>query len=312
MNAKRGMLVFVLVLASVLLMSSFASAGMFDWFGKITGKVTSQPVNVNISVTNTAPTIVSVGSVPAVGLNEGPVSTTVNINFTAADADGALNLNDSSAMVNFTRAGESVRLNISCTKNNTIGNNVVYTCNVPMYWFDGAGTWNVTVFVKDWSNSAASNVSTTFTVNALTGFVSAPAALTWAALTPGAVNQTSNNDPILMNNTGNQNITAGNVQLNTTDLLGETDANRKLYANNFSVGITTGGSPPVECGATTMAPSVYTAIGSAVLPRGNFTVNDGSTGQEQLYFCLKYAGTELTAQAYSSDTTSRAWTLKIA
>ncbi len=310
MNAKRGTLVFVVVLASVLLVSSFASAGMFDWFGKITGKVTQQSVNVNVTISNTAPTIASVSAISAVNLNEGPTSTTVVMSFVASDADGAGNLNDSSAMVNFTRAGEVVRA-VSCTNAGSTATTVNYTCSVPMYWFDGSGTWNVTVFVKDLSNSAASNVSTTFTINALTGFVSSPASLTWASLTPGSVNQTSTNDPIVLNNTGNQNITAGNVQLNTTDLLGELDANRKIYSNNFSVGVTTGGSPPVECGATTMAPSVYTAIGSATLPRGNFTVNDGSTGQEQVYFCIKKVGSELTAQAYSSDSASRAWTLKI-
>jgi hypothetical protein len=102
----------------------------------------------------------------------------------------------------------------------------------------------------------------------------------------------------------------GNVQLNTTNLLGETDSSKALYANNFSVGVNTGGSPPLECGATTMAASAYTAIGSASLPKGNFTINDGSTGQEQLYFCLKKAGSELTAQSYST-LNQGSWTLKI-
>ena len=308
MNEKRnGLIIAVFVL--LLVASSFASAGMFDWMGKLTGKVTSQPVNVNISITNTAPTIVSVSSIPAVNLNEGPVSTTVTMSFVASDADGAGNLNDSSAMVNFTKSAEAVRT-VTCTNVGVVGNTVNYSCSVLMYWFDGAGTWNVTVAVKDLSNALATNSTTTFTVNALTGFVSSPSALTWASLTPGAVNQTSNNDPLLMNNTGNQNISVGNVQLNTTNLRGETDSLKALYANNFSVGVTTGGSPPAECGATTMAASAYTAIGSASLPKGNFTVNDGSTGQEQLYFCLKKAGSELTAQAYST-LNQGSWTLKI-
>ena len=307
--AKKGIGIFFIYLMLVVLVAGFASAGMFDWFGKITGKVTQQNVNVNITVSNTAPTIAAVNSISAVNLNEGPSSTTVTVNFRASDADGAANLNDSSAMANFTRAGESVRLNSSCANVATSGNDVNYSCSVSMYWFDGAGTWDVAVFVKDSSNSGAMNTSTTFTVNALTGYTAAPLALTWATLTPGLANQTSNNDPLLMNNTGNQNIAAGSIQMNTTNLVGETDNSRAIYANNISVGTATGGN--AECAGTTMAANSFTAVTGANLTRGNFSVNDGNTGQEQLYFCLKYVGSELTAQAYST-TSQGAWSLKIA
>jgi hypothetical protein len=299
------LLSFVVVLA----VTGFVSAGLGDWFGKITGRVTSNPVNVNITVADTvAPVISTVNTISAVTLNEGPSSTSVVINFSASDSS---NLNDTSALINLTRSGEAVRANTTCVKIASVGGTIAnYSCTIIFYWFDGAGSWNITASVKDISGNLGMNV-TPITVNALTGFVSAPAALTWAAIIPGSNNQTSSNDPVLMNNTGNQDITAGNVQLNTTNLKGEVDNTKALTAGNFSVGVTTGGSPPAECGATTMASSVYTARGSATLPHGNFTVNDGSTGQEQVYFCLKHAGTELTSQAYSTANMG-AWTLKIA
>jgi hypothetical protein len=304
------MVVFVLVLASILFVSSFASAGMFDWFGKMTGKVTSNPVNVNITVADiVAPVISSISTISSITLSEGPVSTSVVINFSASDSSS---LNDSSAVINLTKAGETARINNSCVKTSSAGitNAANYSCTVVLYWFDGSGSWNITAGVKDISNNLGMNATTLITVNALTGFVISPSAITWASIIPGSTNQTATNDPITMNNTGNQNITAGNVQFNTTNLKGEVDNTRALYANNFSVGNVTGGGNP-ECGATTMSPSVYTAVDSIVLPRGNFTINDGNTGQQRIYFCLKYAGTELTSQAYSTANQG-AWTLKIA
>lgn len=309
MTSRRGVFVFVLAVFLVLVASSFASAGLGEWFGRITGMVTSNPVNVNITVSDVvAPVVYSVNVIPAVNLNEGPSSTVVVVNFSASDSS---DLNDSSTVINLTRSGEAVRANTTnCVRIASAGNNNVnYSCNVRFFWFDGAGDWNIAVGVKDASGNFGMNLTKTVTINALTGFVSSPAALTWAAIIPGSSDQVSINDPVLINNTGNQDISAGSVQLNTTHLKGEVDSTKALYAGNFSAGVTTGGN--AECGATTMAPSVYTAIGSAALPRGNFTVNDNSTGQEQVYFCLKYAGTELTSQAYSTSNMG-AWTLKIA
>ena len=51
---------------------------------------------------------------------------------------------------------------------------------------------------------------------------------------------------------------------------------------------------------------------TANLTKGNFSLNDGSTGQEKLYFCLRYAGTELSTQAYSTaNNTEWNWIVQI-
>lgn len=267
----------------------------------------SNSLTIVSTAANNAPQITWISSIPAVNLNEGPASTSVNVNFTAYDGNGASDINISSAMINFTRAGEALRVNYSCANISTIGNYMNFTCNVPMYWYDDAGTWNITAFVKDSTNLATLN-SSNFTVNALTGFVASPNALAFGSMAAGSTNMTSINDPIVLNNTGNQNISLGNVQINVTNLRGETNSLLALFANNFSVGVATGGN--AECGATTMSASTYVGITGAFLPRGNFSVNDGSTGQEQLYFCIKKTGSELTSQAYSTSNEG-AWTIKI-
>ena len=56
-----------------------------------------------------------------------------------------------------------------------------------------------------------------------------------------------------------------------------------------------------------------TGISGANLSNGNFTVGDGDTGQEELYLCLRYAGTELSAQSYSTgNETEGLWTVEVA
>jgi hypothetical protein len=311
---KKEMALVIVSAILILSVVSFASAGLGSWLGKITGKVTSNPVNLNISISAQAPQIILVPAVSAVNLNEGPANTLVRINFTVYSQSGGTTINDSTSYVNLSSPGEALRLNATCLRTATYGpanKYVNFTCLVPVYWFDVAGAWNITAFIKDTAGASALNGSAFFTINALTGFVEGPSALTWAPITPGNVNQTSTNDPLLMNNTGNQNITSGNIQINSTNLKGESDNSLALYANNFSVGITTGGAPPVECGASAMTKAVFASVTSAVLPRGNFTINDGITGQEQTYFCLKTVGDELTTQAYSTAAEG-AWTVKIA
>ncbi len=255
-----------------------------------------------------APRIISVTNISNVNLNEGPSSTSIIVNFSVFDPNGAGDLNDSSAMVNFTRSGEAVRSNLTCAEISSAGNYANYTCNVYMFWFDAAGSWDVKAFIKDSYNNSAINDTTAFSVNALFAFTATPLSLTWDLLNRGSANQTSNNDPMVLNNTGNQDISSGNIRINATNLLGESDSSKAIYAGNFSIGNSTGAENP-ECGASLMNTSVFTNVTGAVLLRGNFTNNDG-TAQEQLYFCITNVGSELIAQPYSTASQG-AWTIKI-
>jgi hypothetical protein len=276
------------------------------------GNNVTSTYNFTIS-TNTAPTIPTVDSISAVTLLENTYAQ-FTVNFTAYDADGFGNLK-TTATANVTKSGEAVRSNSSCTQVNTFNTNYSnYTCIISMWYFDGFGTWDIGVSVNDTSNSVGINTTQNFTVNTLTAFVSSPSALTFAGISPGAKNTTSNNDPLLLNNTGNYPVTGGNLQINATDLVGETDNSKALYASNFTVASVTSGAN-IECGVTTnqtniMSRSLFTGLNNATLPNGNHSVNNGNTGQEQLYVCLRYAGTELSTQSYST-VNQGAWTVRI-
>ncbi|MFH1290293.1 MAG: hypothetical protein ABIH92_02690 [Nanoarchaeota archaeon] len=290
---------------------SITSAGIGDWFKGITGKATN-PVDLNI--TAGVPQIIHVFNDSmtdvAGGLNSGPSSTSIVINFSVYSPSGAGNLNHSTAKVNFTRSGEDLRQNLSCINIQSSGDYANYSCNVTMWWWDGAGAWDITAFIEDNDTNSAQNTTTDFTVGSTTGFDLSPSALTWPGIAAGTYNITPDG-PILMNNTGNQGIgiTTGNITVNATNLRGESDPTKALWAGNFSIGVSTGGSPPAECSGSTMNAGVYTNVSSATLPADNYTVNDGSTGQEQLYFCLKVVGSEITTQSYSTANES-SWTIQ--
>ncbi len=280
---------------------------------------------VNASAGGNPPVITNVynQTLGAFTLNMGPYSTGVIINFTAFDADG--DLNDSTAKINLTfiGTGEPMRENASCYRYESSPTYSNYTCNVTMWWFDGAGNWNITASILDNTSNFVKNNSMVFTIGATTGFEINPANLAWAAIVAGATNQTSNNDPLFLNNTGNQPIGTGivtstsNISINATNLMGEQNPALMLFANNFSVNINTGGTCSgaacVECGGAltgNLSNGLFTNVTSAILPKGNYTIGDGSTGQEQLYLCLRAAGTELTNQPYST-LNQGAWTIRI-
>lgn len=308
----RGIDKFVFFTFIIILMFSMISAGWFEDFKKvITGEAT-KPVTVNISVGkpeiryvyNTTAAFISA----ATGLSQGPLGTSLILNFTAYLTSGTPNLNHSTAGVNFTIPGLT-RQNTSCAtiSGQSTANLQNYTCNVTMWWWYNSTTWSITAFVKDNTTNIGTNSSMNFTVGSTTAFDVGPTALTWPGISPGATNQTSDNDPMTLNNSGNQaiGISSGNISVNATNLFGETTGSQALWARNFSIGLATGGTSCVgaactECAGTfPVQSSNYTNISSSTLPTGNYTINDG-TAQEQLWYCVILVGAELSNQQYST------------
>jgi hypothetical protein len=202
-------------------------------------------------------------------------------------------------------------MNSSCAVKDYEGSYANYTCNVTMWRWDAAGNdWKVYANISDLDNNVFVNDTITFTVNTLKGFVMTPSSLTFSSMNAGSTNQTPTNY-ILMNNTGNTDISSGNVQINATDLVGETTPSKFLWAGNFSASNSTGNK--IECNitasATALANMTYTGVVNTALLAGNYTGNDG-TAQENVYLCLREAGAELTQQYYSTNQFG-SWTVKV-
>jgi len=303
-----------IVLASLMLFTNFFSG----FKSTITGMaVDTQTVTLNITVG--VPQIIYVYNNSAKDLSTGPTEapaiTSVVMNFSVYSPSGAGNLNDSTAKLNISLAGQTARTNASCAKIQASGSYANYSCNVTMWWWDGTGDWIVNAYIKDNNSNSAINTSTTFYIGERIGFVMSPSTLSWTAIGPGATNQTSSNDPLLLNNTGNDVIDVDNIQVNATNLHGESDDAKALWAGNFSVhwasgGAACAGAGCVECAGTQMVKATLTGVVGANLSADNYTANNGYQGQEQVYLCLRYAGTELITQSYSTFNEST-WTVKI-
>lgn len=311
---KRGNKFLLVGLILILLIAPLISAGFFsDWFGRITGYGSAtQPVTLNISVSSgSAPIVYNVSDLGAVTLTDGPSPTYITVNFSVSDADGASNLDNTSAMVNLTRASEELRINSSCAVSDYGGDFANYTCNVTMWWYDVAGDWVVYANISDLNSNLAINNTNNRSFGSLTGIVMYPSAVTFTSILAGNLNTTPT-DNLVLNNTGNVDVASGNVEINATDLVGETTNATFLFAGNFSGSTFTGGS--IECNASSVSATAlvnytYTGIVSSVLAAGNFTLEDG-TGEEKIYLCLVEAGAELTTQQYSTLRYG-SWTIQI-
>ncbi len=294
---KEVYVLFMIVIVGIII-TTFVSAGIFDFFKspKITGKATSGTASLNITIGNTAPTVTIVNAISSQNPTESSTKA-ITFNYTANDVDGSSNINLSSAKAYFQFSGETTRSNTSCINTSIgVGNNINFTCTISMQYFDKPAAWTINATIKDNSGSYAENSSTTFTYNTLTSMVMSPTALTWTTITASTTNTGSNNDPIIINNTGNDEVVDTNVT--AYDLRGETTLTEFIYAANFSVQNISQG-----CSGTTMANATSKNITSALLQRGNNSLNYGNftSGQQNLYFCLTGLPSSLSQQSYSSS-----------
>ena len=294
------MVYFAATLLVALMAVSIASAGLGDWL-KSTGKLSSQLTNVTVAVSGTnIAQIVLVTPTDPVTLIEYS-NNTVTVAVRVRDSDGANDVNDTSVFANFTKTGETTRSTASyCVAGADIdATTASYTCTLHMWYWDAAGTWNVGIRANDLGNKTeVYNTTATFTVNSLKAMVISPPALTWSAISSGATDQSSNNDPTVVNNTGNYN---GTIQLTAQDLQGETNPADTLPANNFTSAIV-----DPSCAGDILVDDTPVTITSSAANRGNLTAGSGA-GQEELYHCIPLVPS-IPSQTYST-VTGGSWTV---
>ncbi len=236
---------------------------------------------------NQAPTIPYIAVIP----DQTPIeSSTTNVVFEVhvSDADGVGDIDDSSVNAQFSRSGEITR-NGACSRVNDIdGTTANYSCSVGMEYYDGAGVWDVNVSAFDLQNALAFDDTKTFNYLELKAIVlTSPAgALAWPALSPGAVNVLSDNDPNVIENTGNY---EGQILITGYDLVGEATPSEMIPVQNFWAGPNSG----TECTTTQLQDSVSVAIAGSSLIKGAGTT-------EEIYYCLTSVPS-ISAQTYSTS-----------
>ena len=289
----------------ILLILAVAVLGYTGLLTKMTGFATSSTTALNITVGNSAPTITWVQTISAQDPTN-DATTAITFNFTATDTDGESNLNDATAAAYFQKNGETTRSNTSCVTAGTgSGNNQNYTCTINMYYYDANGAWTINATIQDNNAAYGENSSTTFTYNVLTAMKMSPTSLGWPEIGVTSTNTGSSNDPIVVNNTGNDQPL--NINVTGYNLRGETTTTQYIYAANLSVDNATAG-----CSGIAMLNATSLNITSAILQKGNHSLdyNNATSGQEQLYFCVTAINPDLSAQSYSSSAYG-AWTVEI-
>jgi len=330
MNSKgeyRKKFLIAIIVLSMISLLALPAQSQTNWWDQvragITGRLTSQNFDINISIGNSAPNITRVfGPGSAVDPTESGLKA-VQVYFIANDSDGYQNIDATTAVVNLTytnSSGTIRRTNSSCVNIGNLDSKTLnISCSVGMWYFDPNATWTINTYIEDVSGARGSNITATFVYNPLAAFMIHPSALTFSSINPGSINTTSNNDPLVLNNTGNWHFDGkllGNISLNGTDLTGEDNGAYALYSKNFTIGVDTGGSPVAECGialnSTFLGNNQYVNITNATLPYGNLSAGSGA-GQENLYACLTLAGSELISQAYSTSgpNSDGPWILKV-
>ena len=286
----------VYLLMVVLLMFVLFYTGTLNKLAEITGYATSANTALNISISNTAPTIGTVNVIAAQDPTD-DTTTSITFNYTVTDNDGAGNINLSEAKAYFNKTGETTRSNTTCINTSIgVGNNINFTCTISMYYFDVNGAWTINATIKDKSASYVENSTTTFTYNILTAMKMAPTSLSWASIGVTTTDAGSSNDPIIINNTGND--IPLDVNVTSYNLRGETTITEFIYGANFTVQNASQG-----CSGTAMVNATSTNITTSTLQRGNHSLgyNNATSGQEEIFFCLKGVLSTLSQQSYSSS-----------
>jgi len=275
-----------------------------------------------------SPVTIQVINASMTGTEVTPITNTVtNVKFfiSVNDPDGNGEINTSSVNASFqfhqTGNGEATRVNGSygcIDKGNIDSNTKNFSCSVGMFYFDAPGFWNITVYAKDTgTGTTVSNISQSFNYISLQSTLISPQTVTFGSPNIGATNQTSNNDPLFINNTGNFNFTT--IEINSTDIFGSVDTSQFIPASNFSVSVTSLPNPSAECGLgggagndTQLIAQIFKTVDIANLTRGNYTLpaNKNVTGQEGLFFCIQEVPSDITSQTYQTSASSP-WTIRL-
>ncbi len=291
---KRGRII-VLCAVSILLIG-LASAGLFDSIkDALTGHATNQPTNVSVTVTGTQQVNVTIDNSTLTGgvTQTEASSTSTTVYVTVCDPDGVNDINDSATEVSYTKSGEDTRSNTCSLVGDLNSYCANFSCQVTMWYWDGAGQWTINATANDLGNmTAVYNDSYTFTVNLLKAMTIQPNQINWTSITPGVTDEKADNDPTIVNNTGNYD---GTINLTGLDLYGDTITSEVFGVNNFTSGI----ADNCAGSGVYLSNNTQVLITGSVSNPGNLSLGGGA-GQEELFYCIPLVPL-LSSQQYSTN-----------
>src|SRR3989344_997143 len=206
---EKGVLVIVITLLFIITPAVYA--GFFDFLdGGITGR-TSQSLSASITIGNNVPNISDVSMAAQTFAPSSGGIRTIEVTFLANDAEGASNLDNSTALVNVsyistTGSGTLTNSNTTCASANIDSDTINYTCEIDMqYYWDHSTAWTVDAEVQDQNNNYALNTSNkdsdglNWTYSELVASNFSDSSLSWASAIPADTNQTSSTNQTIEN-----------------------------------------------------------------------------------------------------------------
>ena len=286
MRKREGYLIFAIIL---LLSMTVISAGIFDFFK--TGKASSAPQNVSVSVVGANAVIITVP--PASGTPNEFGSRTIIFDVNVTDPDGVSDINTTSVRYEITKVAQTTKTG-NCPYQNIVNSTTSnFTCTTVLWYYEADGAWNIRVEGKDIGNTTLMNGTNTLTYGSLNAFLMSPSSISWPGVTTGGANQQANNDPTIINNTGNYVSTISIIGIN---LIGEAIQSEMIPANNFTAGPSTGGA---ECSATPLVNGSSVVIAGSSSNPGNISAGGGA-GQANIYYCIPSVPL-VSSQIYSTN-----------
>ena len=335
---KKEIMLFAIIMTfSILLLSNITDAKFLDVLNKITGRATSETATVTITVGNTAPVIgnVTLDMADNVAITENG-NRSFLFSFVVTDQEGAGNIVNSSAVANITRGfgstAETTRYNNTfvnsgdggCRANNPVGlNGINYSCTINIVFYDGAGTWNISVRINDSNSNFAQNTTQIFTIGETSSISISPSTISFPTLVPNDRNKTSSAN-ISIINIGNDDISGKEATGETINITAITlipsSGNTFIPASNFTIGQVNGTTGHNLNFCDTSITANVTRLQNTSIAQGyaNFTGAINGSGilarandNYQSYgLCLLHAPGDLASTTYSTSS-SGAWTFLV-
>jgi len=207
---------------------------------------------VDLVISNRNPTInVSNVTGGASSFSVDPVATsrvTVLISFNVTDADGAADINASTAVVNFTLGGIDSGLYFAnqsfvassefgtCFNHSPSSTVVVINCTVVLpYFANASASWVGNISVKDKFGGVGRNDTLRFTINTASGLALPYSFINFSSVNLGQANVLAY-PHLLINNTGNEDFDM--VNMSAAALTGTTVTTENIPVTNFFVNLT--------------------------------------------------------------------------
>jgi len=263
-------------------------------------------------------------------LNTGPQITNVSINptwsvtvngntsaffsFSVRDDDNYTDIDNTNIFANFSRGGEITRYNNTnldggCKQSGNFGKYIAnYSCTINIVFYDGAGDWNVSLMLNDKSSNYTMNKTVTFNLGETTSFSLSDATFSFPDAIPNTHNITAS-DAIYMNNTGNDDIASGDINITAVNIHGDSIGSTFIPAKNFTIS-SVGGSVADSCDISLSG--IYRLVNKTIESTNAFNSTIISTAslpaavkpynEQTLFMCLLHTPGDLTGQTYSTDT----------